>query len=126
MEISHHEKIRVHRRYAVCVRHVRPGPGGEHGLSSRGRAELFIRVYTATNEQFTNPYGENGGSGYVAYNLNRTKAFGLVADLGGYDSGNYNRQTFSYLFGPRLNLRKSRFVPYVQFLFGGALRVGRH
>jgi hypothetical protein len=74
------------------------------------------------NEQFTNSYGENGGSGYFAYNLNRT--FGLVADLGGYDSGNYNRQTFSYMFGPRLNLRKSRVVPYVQFLFGGAYEWG--
>jgi opacity protein-like surface antigen len=74
------------------------------------------------NEQFTTSYGENGGSGYFAYNVNRT--FDLVADLGGYDSGNYNRQTFSYLFGPRVNLRKSRIVPYVEFLFGGAYEWG--
>jgi hypothetical protein len=73
------------------------------------------------NEQFTNGYNQNGGSGYFAVNLNRT--VGLVADLGGY-TGGPDRQTFTYLFGPRLNLRKSRFTPYVQFLFGGAYEWG--
>jgi len=28
--------------------------------------------------------------------------------------------TFTYLFGPRVSLRRSRFVPYAQALFGGA------
>lgn len=28
--------------------------------------------------------------------------------------------TFTYLFGPRFNWRKSRVVPYAQFLFGGS------
>jgi hypothetical protein len=49
---------------------------------------------------------------------------GLVGDLGGYDSGNVGRQTFSYMFGPRLNWRVSRVVPYAQFLFGGAYEWG--
>ena len=62
-------------------------------------------------------YGENGGSAYVEYNLNKT--LGLVADLGGYDSGNRGLHTFSYMFGPRINWRMSRVVPYAQFLFGG-------
>lgn len=74
------------------------------------------------NEQGRNSYGENGGSGYFEYNLNRT--IGLVGDLGGYDSGNVGRQTFSYMFGPRLNWRMSRVVPYAQFLFGGAYEWG--
>jgi hypothetical protein len=61
------------------------------------------------SEQGLNSYGENGGSGCVEYNLTRT--IGLVADPGGYDSGNFGHQTFSYMFGPRLNRRKSRVVP---------------
>jgi hypothetical protein len=60
---------------------------------------------------------ENGGSAYFEYNVNQS--VGLVADLGGYNSGINNFKTFSYLFGPRFNLRRSRFTPYVQFLFGG-------
>lgn len=59
---------------------------------------------------------QNGGSGYLEYNLN--SVVGLVADLGGYANG--SGSTFAYLFGPRFNWRKSRLVPYVQFLFGGA------
>jgi opacity protein-like surface antigen len=74
------------------------------------------------SEPGRNSYGENGGSGYFEYNLTRT--IGLVGDFGGYDSGNYNRQTFSYMFGPRLNWRMSRIVPYAQFLFGGAYEWG--
>jgi hypothetical protein len=74
------------------------------------------------SEQGRNSYGENGGSGYFEYNLNRT--IGLVGDLGGYDSGNVGRQTFSYMFGPRLNWRMSRVVPYAQFLFGGGYEWG--
>ena len=74
------------------------------------------------SEQGLNSYSQNGGSGYVEYNFNRT--LGLVADLGGYNSGNFNRQTFSYMFGPRFNWRMSRIVPYAQFLFGGAYEWG--
>src|SRR6185436_500600 len=32
---------------------------------------------------------------------------------------NLNPTTFSYLFGPRMNLRKDKFTPYVQALAGG-------
>ena len=68
-------------------------------------------------------YTANGGSAYVEYNVNGV--LGLVADFG----GNYIRNdkgtslantTFTYLFGPRFNWRKSRFTPYVQTLVGGA------
>jgi hypothetical protein len=69
------------------------------------------------NEQGSNSFGMNGGSVDIAFDVNRT--LGFVADLGGYDSGKFDRQAFSYLFGPRLNWRMSRVVPYVQFLFGG-------
>ena len=50
--------------------------------------------------------------------------FNMSYAAAGYDSGNYNRQTFSYMFGPRLNWRMSRIVPYAQFLFGGAYEWG--
>ncbi len=74
----------------------------------------FLRYNSA---QGLREFTEVGGSGYVEYNLNRV--VGLVADLGGYNNGTNSFKTFSYLFGPRFNMRRSRLVPYVQFLFGG-------
>ncbi len=67
-------------------------------------------------------YNSNGGSAYVEYNFN--KVFGLVADLGGSFVGSpngvaLNNTSFDYLFGPRFNLRRSRFTYYVQTLVGG-------
>lgn len=73
-------------------------------------------------------FNANGGSGSVAVNLNRW--FGAVADLGGY-TGNQNitingtptnlsGNVFSYLFGPRISARHSRWTPFAQALFGGA------
>jgi hypothetical protein len=59
-----------------------------------GASYSFVR----TNSQ--RHFNENGGSGYIEYNLNR--AFGLVADLGGYTNGSNRFQSFSYLFGPAL------------------------
>ena len=61
-----------------------------------------------------------GGSGALVYNFNKT--LGVVADLGAYHNGsdvNFSPTAFSYLFGPRLNLRKQKVTPYVQALFGG-------
>ena len=63
----------------------------------------------------------SGGSGTFVYNF--SKYLSGVADLGGYHNPgdlNYNPTTFTYLFGPRLNLRMSKVNPYVQTLFGGA------
>ena len=62
----------------------------------------------------------NGGSGYVEYNFNRY--LGAVADFGAYANtrDGINETALTYLFGPRLNWRHSRFNPYVQALFGGA------
>jgi hypothetical protein len=74
----------------------------------------FVRFNSA---QGLREFTENGGSGYFEYNL--TKVLGVVADLSGYNNRTNNFKTFSYLFGPRFNMRRSRYVPYVQFLFGG-------
>src|SRR5271157_1601641 len=62
----------------------------------------------------------NGGSGYFEYNLNKT--LGLVADFGGYANTRtgFDDKLMSYMFGPRFNLRRGKFTPYAQFLFGGA------
>ena len=65
-------------------------------------------------------FTQNGGSGYFEYNLNRV--VGLVGDFGGYYNGTNSFKTVSYLGGPRFNLRRSKFNPYVQFLFGGTKR----
>jgi opacity protein-like surface antigen len=90
------------------------------------------------------PFNENlpsfnahGGSAQLAYNFNRW--FGVVLDAGavhGTGVGNFDNRvlfpsTFSrggldmtvanYLLGPRVSFKRgSRFVPYVQTLFGGA------
>src|SRR4051794_7959675 len=86
----------------------------------RGEVGFTYSLVHRNNEQMTNSYNQNGGSGYFA--LNVTKSLAIVADLGGYVGGpgaglGPDRQTFAYLFGPRLNFRRSRITPYVQFLF---------
>lgn len=61
----------------------------------------------------------NGGSGSFEYNINRY--LGVVADVGGYANtkSGVEDTLLTYMFGPRLNLRRNRFNPYVQTLFGG-------
>ena len=68
----------------------------------------------------------------ASFTYNPSKWIGLVAEGGGYHfSRNLDPLTgstqaakgnlYSYLFGPRLNLRKfEHFVPFVEFLVGGA------
>ncbi len=70
-------------------------------------------------------FNNQGGTGSFTYNASRW--LGLTAELGGYDfSGNQgsnprNPGSFlTYLFGPRLNLRRfNYFVPFAEFLVGG-------
>ncbi|MGB8322866.1 MAG: Ig-like domain-containing protein [Candidatus Acidiferrum sp.] len=80
-----------------------------------------------------NNFNNQGATGSFAFNPNNW--LGLVAEVGGY---HFNRQilqssggTFTplsvsggwqtYLFGPRINFRKfDHFVPFVEFLAGGA------
>jgi outer membrane protein OmpA-like peptidoglycan-associated protein len=82
----------------------------------------YINLDPGSGFDSFNNYGANGG---VAFNV--TRYLGLVADLGGYDfkrsvNGNgVNGSMNTYLFGPRLNLRRfDHFVPFAEFLFGGA------
>src|SRR5262249_10582157 len=75
-------------------------------------------------------FGAQGGSGSLTYNP--SKWIGLTGELGGL---HYDRNVFpltgnnnsvkggltTYLFGPRLNLRRfDHFVPFAEFLLGGA------
>jgi hypothetical protein len=66
----------------------------------------------------------HGGVGQVSYNVNNW--LGAVGDFGGYHVGNIagtpvDANLFTYMFGPRLNYRRSeRFTPFAQALFGGA------
>jgi outer membrane protein OmpA-like peptidoglycan-associated protein len=72
-----------------------------------------------------NNFGAHGGTGGFTYNANRF--LGLTAEVGGYS---YQRNVngfqekgglTTYLFGPRLNIRRfDHFVPFAEFLFGGA------
>ena len=68
-------------------------------------------------------FNNNGGTGSIAYNFN--KFLGLTAEVGSYGferripnvtktEGGF--QTF--LFGPRLSLRRDHFVPFAEILFG--------
>ncbi len=72
-----------------------------------------------------NSYDSHGGNGFFTYNASRW--LGLTAEIGGYNfERNLNSvetkgSLTSYLFGPRLNLRRfDHFVPFTEFLFGGA------
>ena len=70
-------------------------------------------------------FGNHGASGSFAYNASRY--LGLVAELNGYNfsreiNGNTVKAGWStWLFGPRLNMRRfDYFVPFAEFLIGGA------
>src|SRR6516162_7549138 len=114
-----------------------------------GRFETFLGytyVRFQTNNLFVGEpfdlnvsnFNAHGGSAQFAYNFNRW--FSAVADAGGVTStgdigdfgnrilfpalsrgGGFNATLANYLLGPRVSFKKgSRWVPYVQTLFGGA------
>ena len=65
-------------------------------------------------------YNGNGGGSQLEYNANHW--LGLVGNLDGYyvaKGGNALAGAFSYLSGPRFNLRRGKIAPYAQVLFGG-------
>jgi opacity protein-like surface antigen len=85
------------------------------------KAELYAGYDYVLVNSAGDGYNFNGGSGQFAYNVNRW--LGVVGDFGGYYTGGGfgGAGVFSYLFGPRVNLRgHGRITPFVQALFGGA------
>ena len=84
------------------------------------KAELYVGYdYLRVNSGGT-AFNFNGGSGQFAYNANNW--LGIVGDLGGYYTSNgFGAGIFSYLFGPRINLRgHGKVTPFAQALLGGA------
>jgi opacity protein-like surface antigen len=89
------------------------------------KADLFFgySFLRANSAQNIPAFTANGGVGTFAWNFNQFIAF--ESELGGYHNGNVNNHqfdttTFSYLFGPRFSLGRSKtFDPYVHALFGG-------
>jgi opacity protein-like surface antigen len=79
----------------------------------------YMRANSATNVP---AFNTKGGGGQLAVNF--SKSVGFVMDLGAVHNGNIGDQhldnTFTnFLFGPRVNLRHSRVIPYFNVLFGG-------
>src|ERR1700677_2862825 len=67
-------------------------------------------------------FNVNGGGVQAEYNASRW--LGLVGDLAGYGAtstvnGALVGGAFTYLFGPRVNYRRGRVMPFAQVLFGG-------
>jgi len=65
-------------------------------------------------------YGANGVTGEAVYNTN--SRLGIVGELSGYRlarSGLGTTYQVSYLFGPRVSLRRHFVTPFAQVLFGG-------
>jgi outer membrane protein OmpA-like peptidoglycan-associated protein len=67
-------------------------------------------------------WNNNGGTGSFTYNVNRW--LGLTGEVGAYSfsrtvpTGNTEGGFQTFLFGPRLNLRRNYFVPFLEFLIG--------
>jgi outer membrane protein OmpA-like peptidoglycan-associated protein len=92
-------------------------------------AGMYDYVNFAPGNPFAN-FNTQGGSASFTYNA--SKWLGLTGEFGGYDfkrnlfpftgsNSEVNGSFISYLFGPRLNLRKfDHFVPFGEFLVGGA------
>ena len=115
-----------------------PFPAAGSKVTEEAPGRLLPRYEIAAMYQYLNfnpgdpfdSFNNHGATGSFTYNAN--KWLGLTAEIGGYHFGsrNVNASTAgfstsggitSYLFGPRLNLRRfDHFVPFAEFLVGGA------
>jgi hypothetical protein len=94
------------------------------GAQDHPRVETFVGyTYVRFYPQNVSPaFSANGGRGEFVYNFNRW--FGGVVDAGAVTNNNFagfnisNTQAF-FMGGPRFSLRRSRFKPYAQAVFGG-------
>src|ERR1700719_2531800 len=69
----------------------------------------------------SNGINQNGVSGSIAYKP--IPFLGLVGDFGGYHAspGGVSLNTYTFLFGPRINFRNpTKITPFAQFLAGAA------
>ena len=110
----------------------KPRPAGSKDSDAPGqlvpRYEFGV-LYDYVNFHPGSPFADfnnHGASGAFTYNASRW--LGLTAELGAYRFKNrnlngtpVNGSIVSYMFGPRLNLRKfDYFVPFAEFLLGGS------
>jgi outer membrane immunogenic protein len=85
----------------------------------------YARFYVDANLPGVPPsqtFNASGGGGQIEYNANHW--LGAVGDLAGYGAtstvnGALVGGAFTYLFGPRVNLRSGKVTPFAQALFGG-------
>src|SRR5580765_5484226 len=87
------------------------------------RTEVYLGYsFTRINSAINVPaFSANGGLGEIAFNLN--KLIGIVGSFNAVHNGNINNRhvdqtAFGYMFGPRLNFRFGRIVPFGEALWG--------
>ncbi len=108
---------------------VTPFPAASSG-SSEAPGRLLPRFEVAGGYTYVNfhpgspfdAFSNHGATGSFTYNASRY--LGLTAEVGGYSfsrSANVQGGWSTFLFGPRLNLRRfDYFVPFAEFLVGGS------
>ena len=105
-----------------------PGPQAA-AKDTRPPGKLVPRYEIAGMYQYINfspgnpfPNFDNHGAA-ASFTYNASKWLGLATEVGdyGYQRNGVNGSLYSFLFGPRLNLRKfDYFVPFAEFLVGAA------
>jgi len=108
-----------------------PGPAPTSGDQDSAPGRLTPKFEVAGLYSYVN---FNPGSGFASWNnngemlsfaYNPNRILGLTAEVAGYDftrstpTGTASGGFQTWLFGPRLNLRRDHFVPFVEFLVGG-------
>jgi opacity protein-like surface antigen len=100
-----------------------PGKAQDDSPRFEAYAGYDYTRFNATNDITFVPPAQsvngNGGSGQLEFNANRW--LGIVGDLAAYAvarNGYATTHEVSYLFGPRVNLRRGKFTPFAQALLG--------
>ena len=108
-----------------------PGPAASASSDEDGPGLLVPKFELAAMYSYINfqpgsgfpNFNSEGGTGSFTYNAN--KWLGLTAEAGAYGFsrsvpgvGKPEGGFQTYLFGPRLNLRRKYFVPFIEFLIG--------
>jgi len=114
-------------RVVVCLLTVLAICGSAAKAQDMPKVDIFAGYSYVRDNPSTSgvdSFSLNGGSASLAFNANRWLSG--VADFGGYHNGNIlnsgvDGTLSTYLFGPRISLRRSeRFTPFGEVLFGVA------